>query len=415
MVSKSPRKPLFAWALCDWANSAFATTVMAGFFPLFFKQYWNADVAATESTFRLGLTNGVASLLVAVLAPLLGVIADKSALRVRLLMLFTVLGAAMTAALYLVAQGQWLFASILYVMASLGFWGSNQFYDSLLPVVANRTEYDRASAYGYSLGYLGGGLLFAANVLLVTQPASFGLESAAAAVKLSFASVAIWWLIFTLPAFFMIRETREPGTVSLGVALRSAGGELRAMWQYLRQDKILLWFLLAYWFYIDGVNTIIKMAVDYGLSLGLPQDALIKALLLVQFIGFPAALLFGRIGQFLGPRTGIFIAIGIYACATVYAYFMQTAQDFYALAVIIGLVQGGIQSLSRSLYARLIPVNKSAEYFGLYNLMGKAAAILGPILAGSVALITQDSRLGILSITILFAAGAFFLRRLPRI
>jgi UMF1 family MFS transporter len=386
---------------------------MAGFFPLYFKQYWNDGVSATESTFRLGLANGTASLVVALLAPLVGAIADKGGARVRLLALFTVLGAAMTAALYLVQQGDWVAASLLYIGASLGFWGGNQFYDSLITDVAERDEYDLVSGYGYSLGYLGGGVLFAVNVMMATQPGLFGIADASTAVKLSFVSVGIWWLVFTIPLLLYVRETRSAPPLPMMQAIRAGGRELIETIRHLRGDRTLLFFLLAYWFYIDGVNTIIKMAVDYGLSLGLKQASLIAALLLVQFVGFPAALAFGWLGKRIGARTGIFIAIGVYTAAAVYAYFLDTELEFFVLAIVIGLVQGGVQSLSRSLYGRLIPSGKAGEFFGFYNLMGKAAAILGPLLTGVVALTTGDSRLAIVSISILFVIGALFLRKVP--
>ena len=404
------RRPVLSWALCDWANSAFATTVMAGFFPLYFKQFWNAGVPATESTFRLGVANGVASLVVALVAPLIGAIADKGGARLRLLALFTVLGAAMTAALYLVGKGEWLAATLLYIAASLGFWGNNQFYDSLLTDVAEEKDYDLVSGYGYSLGYLGGGLLFAVNVLMVTQPQKFGIADASQAVKLSFVSVGVWWVVFTLPVLLFVKENRA-SALPFARAIGAGWRELRSTLAHLRGDRTLLWFLLAYWFYIDGVNTIIKMAVDYGLSLGLEQTALIKALLLTQFVGFPAALAFGWLGKRIGPRTGIFIAIAVYTGAAGYAYFLDSEREFMTLALIIGLVQGGVQSLSRSLYGRLVPQGKAGEFFGFYNLMGKAAAILGPILTGVVAYTTHDSRLAIVSISILFVIGALFLSR----
>lgn len=405
------RKPVVAWALCDWANSAFATTVMAGFFPLYFKQYWNAGVEATESTFRLGVANGFASIVVALMAPLIGAIADKGGARLKLLALFTVLGAAMTTALFWVAKGDWLAASIFYVAASLGFWGGNQFYDSLLTDVAEERDYDVVSGYGYALGYLGGGLLFLVNVLMVTKPALFGIADASEAVRLSFLSVGVWWVLFTVPVLLWVRESHAADALPFFSAIRAGGQELVGTIRHIRGDKTLLWFLLAYWFYIDGVNTIIKMAVDYGLSLGLEQASLITALLLVQFIGFPAALAFGWLGKRIGPRTGIFIGIGVYTAAAVYAYFLDSEIEFYALAVVIGLVQGGVQSLSRSLFGRLVPAGKSGEFFGFYNLMGKAAAILGPILTGVVALTMHDSRLAIVSISILFVIGAAFLSR----
>lgn len=405
------RRPVFGWAMYDWANSSFATTVMAGFFPLFFKQYWNAGVAATESTFRLGLANGVASFLVAVMAPLVGAIADKGRARVRLLALFTVLGAATTAGMFLVSKGEWLTATLLYVIASLGFWGGNQFYDSLLIDVSDEHEYDLVSGYGYALGYLGGGLLFALNVAMVSKPALFGLADKAEAVRWSFLTVGIWWAVFTLFTVFLVRERGTNVALPAGAAIRAGAAELINTLRHLRGDRMLLLFLLAYWFYIDGVNTVIKMAIDYGLSLGLKADSLITALLLVQFIGFPAAWAYGWLGQKIGPRPGILIGIAVYAGIAGYAYFLHTETQFMIMALIIGLVQGGVQSLSRSLFGRLVPPGKAGEFFGFYNLMGKAAAILGPTLTGIVALLTDDSRLAILSITILFVIGAVFLMR----
>ena len=405
------RRPVFSWAFYDWANSAFATTVMAGFFPLYFKQYWNAGVPVTESTFRLGLANGVASLLVALIAPLIGAIADKSGARVRLLALFTVLGAAMTAALYLVEQGEWVAAALLYAGASVGFSAGIQFYDSLITDVAEPRDFDLVSGYGYALGYLGGGVLFLVNVLMVTQPALFGIADASQAVRLSFLTVSLWWLAFSIPVLLFVRERRTAAPLPFRAAIGAGARELLDTLSHLRTDRTLLWFLLAYWFYIDGVNTIIKMAVDYGLSLGLEQSSLITALLLVQFVGFPAALAFGWLGSRIGARTGIFIAIAVYSGAALYAYFLDSEIEFYALALVIGLVQGGVQSLSRSLYGRLVPPGKAGEFFGFYNMVGKAAAIMGPLLTGTVALLSGDPRLAIASIVLLFIIGGIFLAR----
>jgi MFS transporter, UMF1 family len=402
---------VFGWAMYDWANSSFATTVMAGFFPLFFKQYWNAGVLATESTFRLGLANGIASFVVAFAAPLLGAIADKGRARVRLLGLLTALGAIFTVALYFVGKGDWSTAAVLYIGASLGFWGGNQFYDSLLTDVAQESEYDLVSSYGYSLGYLGGGLLFALNVAMVTHPAWFGLADTTDAVKWSFVSVGVWWMLFTFFTLILVRERRTSEPLPALEAIRAGGRELLLTIRHLRGETTMLWFLLAYWFYIDGVNTVYKMAVDYGLSIGLKQTSLITALLLVQFVGFPAALAFGWVGQKVGARAGILVCVAVYAAVCGYAYFLKTEAQFLFMALIIGLVQGGVQSLSRSLFGRLVPEGKAGEFFGFYNLMGKAAAILGPTLTGVVALLTNDSRLGILSIVILFIVGAVFLMR----
>ena len=399
-----------AWALYDWANSAFATTVMAGFFPVFFKQYWNAGVAATESTYRLGITSGVASLCIALLAPALGAIADRGGARVRLLVVSTVLGAAATLALAMVGQAHWQVAAALFLVASLGFWGGIVFNDSLLLHVAAPEEYDLVSGFGYSLGYLGGGLLFAVNVTMTLQPQWFGLADATEAVRWSFASVGVWWILFTLPCAVYVQETRDlRARVPMATAVRQGFAELLGTLREISRYRPLLWFLAAYILYIDGVNTIIKMAVDYGLSLGFDQSDLIKALLLTQFVGFPAALAFGWLGARIGARRGIFIALAVYLGATCYAYFLDDARDFYVLACVVGLVQGGIQSLSRSYYGRLVPDGKSSEFFGFYNMMGKASAIIGPALVGVTAAVTGDSRLSILSIVILFVGGGALL------
>jgi UMF1 family MFS transporter len=412
LKSALTRRPVVAWALYDWGNSAFATTVMAGFFPVFFKQYWSVGVEASVSTFRLGLANGVASFIIAVLAPLLGAIADRGGARVRLLALATVLGAASTGGLYLVQEGQWQLAAVLYGVASLGFWSGVTFYDALLlDVTEDRKELDMVSSFGYALGYIGGGLLFAFNVLMTLRPETFGLASAADAVRLSFLSVAAWWVLFSVPVVLFVRETKPAQPLGFAAASRAGLRELRVTVGHIRAYKPLVWFLFAYWLYIDGVNTVIKMAVDYGLSLGFPQQSLIAALLLTQFVAFPAALAFGWLGSKIGARNGIFLALAVYAGATIGAYRMDSSFDFYALAVTIGLVQGGVQALSRSYFGSLVPVGKQGEFFGFYNMMGKFAAVLGPMLVGFTALATGSTRAGILSVVLLFVAGAALLWR----
>ena len=405
------RRPVVAWALYDWANSAFATTVMAAFFPIFFKQYWSVDVEATVSTFRLGLANGAGSFLIALLAPLLGAMADRGGVRLRMLAFFTLVGAAMTAGLYWVQQGDWVAAALVYAAAGIGFAGGVTFNDSLLVDVAEGPEYDLVSSYGYSLGYAGGGLLLLLNVVMVANPGWFGLAGAAEAVRLSYPLVGAWWLLFSMPMFLWVRERKPARPLPLMSAAGAGWSELQATLGAIRQLRPMVWFLLAYWMYIDGVNTIIKMAVDFGLSLGFPQQSLIVALLVTQFVAFPAALAFGWLGNRIGALNGIFIAIGVYSAGTIAAYWMNSVADFYLLAVVIGLVQGGIQSLSRSYFASLVPAGKQGEFFGFYNMMGKFAAVLGPVMVGVTALVTGSSRAGILSVIVLFAGGAALLRK----
>lgn len=403
----SDRSRIFAWALYDWANSAFSTTVMAGFFPVFFKQYWSIGAEVTESTFWLGVANSLSSLLVVLFAPLLGAIADHGGARKRFLGLFALMGIVPTAGLYFVGQGDWHVASALYVIATVGFAGSLIFYDALLLDVTNGGCIDSVSAFGFALGYLGGGLLFAINVAMTLAPGVFGLADASEAVRWSFVTVAVWWLVFSIPLFLLVRER---GARAGKVSVRAGLVQLVATFRQIRLLRPVALFLVAYWFYIDGVDTIIRMAVDYGLALGFASESLIVALLLVQFVGFPAALVFGRLAVHHGPKKGIYLAVAVYTGVVIWATQMQFEWEFYLLAIVIGLVQGGVQSLSRSLYARLIPPEQSAEFFGFFNIMGKFAAILGPMLVGWTSLATGNPRLSLLSLLVLFGIGAFVLR-----
>jgi UMF1 family MFS transporter len=405
----SERKKVLSWAFYDWANSAFATTVIAGFFPVFFKQFWSGGSTATESTFRLGAANSVASLIIVVLAPVLGAIADKGGAKKRFLMFFALMGVVMTGALYLVAEGRWGMAVFLYIMGLIGFSGGNVFYDSLIMEVARPAKVDMVSALGFAFGYLGGGLLFAFNVFMTLKPEIFGLSGPGEAVRISFLSVALWWAVFSIPIFLFVREPRTDRVEKGWGAVKGGFRQLRDTFHEIRSLRVVFIFLLGYWLYIDGVDTIVRMAVDYGMSIGFDSNGLILALLITQFIGFPSAIVFGKIGEKLGPKTGIFIGLGIYVIVTVWAYFMTSVAEFYALAAAIGLVQGGVQSLSRSLYTRIIPANKSAEFFGFYNMLGKFAAVIGPVMVGWVGVTFGNPRLGIVSIVVLFLSGAAFL------
>jgi len=387
---KSNKKAVWGWAMYDWANSAFATTVMAGFFPIFFKQYWSYGADVNVSTAQLGFANSIASLLVALMAPVLGAIADKGSAKKKFLILFAYLGVLMTAGLFLVQKGRWEMAIFVYVMGIIGFSGANVFYDSLLPSITGEDKIDYVSSLGFSMGYLGGGLLFLINVFMTLMPQKFGLPDAAAAVRFSFISVALWWGLFTIFLISWVSEPKTDTPLSSGENAVTAGfRQLAATFKKIRHLKIVSLFLLAYWFYIDGVDTIIRMAVDYGLSLGFESNDLILALLLVQFVGFPAALVFGKLGQKWGVRKAIFLAIGIYMCIVIGGTMMTRKEEFYILAIAIGLVQGGIQALSRSYYSRLIPREKAAEYYGFYNMLGKFAAIFGPALMGIVGLVVR--------------------------
>ena len=405
------RKKGWSWAFYDWANSAFSTTVMAGFFPIFFEKYWSNPDNVDVSTFQLGLANSIASIVVAALAPFLGAIADRGSAKKKFLAFFAVLGLFMTGLLWMVDQGQWQMAIVLYILAAIGFSGGNIFYDSLLPSIASREKLDYVSSLGFALGYIGGGLLFMVNVLMYLNPDWFGLPDAPTAIKLSFVTVAIWWAVFTIPILYFVPEPNEKNSVPLIKAFTEGGRELMQTLRRIRELKVIGVFLLAYWLYIDGVDTIVRMAVKMGSSLGFETGDLITALLMVQFIAFPAALAYNWFAQKIGTKNAVFIAIGGYALATFLAYFMTDRNHFFLLAAMIGLFQGGIQALSRSLYARLIPKGKEAEFFGFYNMLGKFAAVVGPVLMGWVTLVTGNVGFGILSILILFVAGAFVLNK----
>ena len=409
-------RPVFAWALYDWANSVFATTIMAGFFPVFFKQYWSAGADAVVSTARLGFANSLGSAFLLLAAPVLGAIADGSGARKRFLGAFTLLGVLMSAGLWFVAEGDWTTASLAYVLASAGFSGAIVFYDALILSVSAPDKYDEVSAFGFSLGYIGGGLLFALNVAMTLWPEAFGLSGAAEAVRLSFVTVAVWWLIFSIPLFRLVPEP-PPGAAAAdrpgaGAALSGTLAGLRSLVRTMRNyrtHRMAGLFLLAYFFYIDGVHTIMRMAVDYGLSLGLPSESLIIALLITQFVGFPAAFAFGMAANRFGPKPVLYFGVAIYVGVTVYAYFLSSALEFYILAAVVGLVQGGVQAISRSLYARFVPPDQSGEFFGFFNMLGRFAAIIGPSLVAITGLLTGSSRLGILSVAAVLIIGMVLL------
>jgi len=408
---KENKRAVWSWAFYDWGNSAYSTTVMAGFFPLFFKEYWADPHNPNQSTFYLGMANSIASIVVASLAPLLGSIADQGSAKKKFLTFFAFLGVIMTGGLWMVSQGNWQMAVLFYVMATIGFASGNVFYDSLLPDLASEERVDVVSSLGFGLGYLGGGLLFLVNVFMYLKPEIFGISDGATAIKLSFLSVAVWWAVFTIPLILFVPEPKNYDSVKIKNAIQMGWIQLIQTFKEIRNMKVVGTFLLAYFFYIDGVDTIIKMAVDYGMSLNFSGESLIIALLIVQFVAFPAALVYGRLASKVGIKTAIMIGIIAYSFITLLGYFITKTWHFYVLAILIGLFQGGIQALSRSLYTRIIPAEKSAEFFGFYNMLGKFAAIIGPTLMGTISLVTGSARLGILSILLLFILGAFLLNK----
>ena len=404
----------------DWGVSAAQTTITTAVFPIFFVSYAGAGLDGTKASETWGIANTVGAVLIAVLAPLLGAVADYRAAKKRFLRLFMLLGVGSTLAMFFIGRGQILFASVLFILLLAGATGSMTFYESLLPHIAREDEVDRVSTAGYALGYVGGGLLLALNLLWIQQPALFGLpsgegltpEQASLPARLAFASVGVWWLLFSLPVLRRVPEPprtieadERPGESAWRVAFTRLGETLRE----LRGYKQAFLMMLAFTIYNDGIQTIIKMASVYGTEIGIGQGDLITAILLVQFIGIPCAFAFGSIAGRIGAKRSIFVGLAVYTGICVFAYFMKSAREFYILAVLVGLVQGGTQALSRSLFATLIPKHKSGEFFGFFSVFEKFGGILGPLAFALVINRFQSSQLAILSVIVFFIVGGLLL------
>ena len=413
-TSKKLNKSAWSWALYDWANSAFATTVMAGFFPIFFKSYWASDLSDAESTFAIGSVNSLVGLLIAFSAPVLGAFADAGDSKRKFLFSFAFLGIITTGYLFFIPDSSWKLAVIFYGLGVIGFSGANVFYDSLLVTVSKEEERNRTSALGFSLGYLGGGILFLLNVIMFLYPNWFGLESQIDAVLWSFMSVALWWFIFSLPIYLNVKEpTQSSSGKSVNRIISEAFSSLLNTARSIKEYKSAVIFLLAYFLYMDGVDTIIRMATSYGSDIGLSATSMIQALLLTQFVGFPATLVFGYYADKFGYKYSLSFAIIVYIFVVLFSSQMDTALEFYVVACVVGLVQGGVQAISRSFFSTLIPTNKAAEFFGFYNFIGKSSVFIGPFMVSGIALVTGSPSYGILSLLILFIPGLILLWMVP--
>ncbi len=407
-------KAEWSWSFYDWANSSFATTVMAGFFQIFFKKYWSSGIDSELTTARLGVVLSASGLAIALLSPIFGAFTDLSGRKKQALFFTMICACASVVGLGLLGEGDWLPAMYLYGVAMFMFTASINFYDSLLPYVAEGERTNRVSILGYSMGYLGGGILFLFNVLMYLKPTLFGLEDGVQAVKWSFFSVAVWWFVFSLPLMKNVKEAGVPFIFAnfpreVRASFQGAVETAREIWRL----PTLRYFLMAYWLYIDGVYTVITMAVDYGMSLGLQSEHLISALLVTQFVGFPATLGYTVITRRWGPKIGLYLCISIYMVTVILGTQMKTGLHFLLLAGTIGLVQGGVQSLSRSLFVQMIPREKSGEFFGFFNLVGKFASIVGPLVVGATVYFTQTPQYGMLGLLFLFGAGMILLIRVP--
>jgi len=408
------RRELRSWALYDWANSAFATTIMGAVLPVYYASVAAAGMPGNVATGYWGYTTAIAMTLIAIAAPVLGAAADYMGAKKRFLTVFILLGVTATACLYFVTQGEWLFASMLFIVGNIGFAGANVFYDSLLSHIAAEEEVDRVSTAGYALGYVGGGVLLAINLAMILKPDLFGFADAGIATRAVFVSVAVWWAGFSIP---LLRDVREPPRrletkESVRVnPIRAGFHRLRETVAEIRRYRQLLIFLVAFWFYTDGIGTIIKMATVYGTEIGLSPITLMGAFVVVQFVGIPFTFAFGALAGRIGARSGIYIALTVYALISVFAYFMNTAWHFWVLAIAVATVQGGSQALSRSLYTTLIPKGKSSEFFGFFSVFAKFAGIFGPFLMAQIALAAGSGRYGILALVIFFVVGIFILSR----
>ncbi|MBA2303365.1 MAG: MFS transporter, partial [Acidobacteria bacterium] len=358
------RPELRAWAMYDWANSAYQTTIVATVFPIYFMRVVAVDLPEADALARFGWASTLAILIVAVVAPLLGAIADHAAIKKRLLTIFAGIGITSCFAMFWVTEGEWLFALTLFVIGNVGVAGSVVFYESLLPHLVGPAELDRVSTAGYAIGYLGGGVLLAINLLMIQQPRMFGLADAGVGTRLSLASVGLWWLVFTIPLLMRVPEPKT--AVREGdrhASLATGARQLMATFRELRKYRQASWFLLAFFVYNDGIQTMIKMATSYGTTIGLDSGTMITALLLTQFIGVPAAFGFGALAGRIGAKPAVYLGLAVYTGISALGYYMTSAFHFFALAILVGLVQGGTQALSRSLFASMIPRQKSSEFF----------------------------------------------------
>jgi UMF1 family MFS transporter len=409
------RRELRAWAMYDWANSAMVTTIVTAVFPIYFARVAGAELPPALATKRLADATTIGLAIIAVLSPILGAIADRAGAKKRLLGISLVIGVAAVGLMFFIERGDWLLAAVLFVVANIAVNASYVCYDSFLPHIAAPDEMDRVSTAGYALGYVGGGLLLALNLAWIQKPAWFGLPSgphlspaqATLPTRLAFVSVAVWWLLFSIPLF---RDVREPPPTAGGrLDLLGAFRELGATFRHLGRFRQAALMLLAFLIYNDGIGTIIRMATIYGTEIGIGSGALIASIMIVQFVGIPFAFLFGHFAARIGAKRAIFLGLLVYAGISVVGYYMTTAVHFLILALLVGMVQGGTQALSRSVFASMIPRSRSAEFFGFFAVVEKFAGIFGPWIFARVIGATGSSRQAILAVAAFFIVGGALL------
>ncbi|BAC13082.1 hypothetical conserved protein [Oceanobacillus iheyensis HTE831] len=410
MDVKSRKKIQRSWMMYDFGNSAFATTIMAAVLPVYYSTVAASGLDDNLATSYWGYSQSISVLIVAILAPILGAISDFSAAKKKFLRFFAFMGIIASLLMMFVGEGDYILASLLFIVGSIGFSGANVFYDGFLPEIAEKDEMDKVSSGGFAFGYIGGGILLAINVVMILKPDLFGLPNTEWATRLALASVGVWWFIFAIPLLKNIKEekkqqvSRTKSYVAIG--FNRVGNTFREIKQY----KQLAIFLIAFWLYNDGISTIIRMATVYGSEIGIAQNDLIIALLITQFVGIPFTFFFGWLATKINPKNALYITLFTYLGIVIIGYFMNSALHFYLLAIIVGMVQGGAQSLSRSIFGRMVPAGKHAEFFGFYGISSKFAAVVGPFMFATIGHLTGNSRLGILSLIFFFVAGIILLR-----
>jgi len=400
-------KKIFSWVMYDWANSAYATIVLAGFYPIIFAENFASLFSDVERTLVLGISNSSASLLLIILAPLIGLISDRRQDKKNFLIFFAIISILSTLFLSFVGKDSWMLASLLFSISLFGFMLSNVFYDSMLVNFESLDKnYDSISSYGYAIGYLGGGIAFVLSLLFLF----YFNDSTIALItekKIVFIFTAFWWLLFMIPLMLYWKNNNSN--------ISSDKINIIDTYRYVKNDKRLLYFLFAYWIYIDGVDTIIRMAVNYGMTIGFTSSDLLIALLVTQFVSFPGTLLINKLANYYTIDISIKLCLIVYIIITFISFNLTSIYEFYLIAILIGIVQGGIQALSRSYYARLIPKNRSSELYGVYNMLGKFAALVGPLVVGFVSYLFDSTRIGILSLSLFFIFGIYLFNKQSKI
>lgn len=407
MKNKFTKKEL-SWITYDWANSAYSLAVTSTILPIFYTNVAAKNLSGAVAQGYWGYSNAIATIIVALLAPILGTIADYKGFKKKFFTVFLAVGLLSTAALSLVQEDNYFLCLGIYILSVLGFSGSNLFYDSFLTDATTEDKYDKLSTYGYAFGYIGSCIPFILSIFLIQKASLFGLTTLVA-TQISFLITALWWFIFSLPILKNVNQQYyvEPDKHPIRSSIQRLFGTLKKIHHY----RNVVLFLVAYFFYIDGVHTIISMATVYASSIGIASNTLMIALLAVQIIAFPAAIIFGKIVRRFSAKAVLMVAICIYIVITYIGYLMSTPFHFWLLAVLVGTQQGGIQAISRSSFGKLIPKENSAEFFGFFSIFGKFSAALGPMIVGGIGQLTNNTRLGVLSLIPLFILGLFFLTK----